>query len=54
MATLDEYPITTIDEARQALSNVRAFGTPEQRQEVLRAIEEKYPGLRTRRGIQTK
>jgi len=39
------YPIHDIEHARNALARVSAFGTPEEKARVRRAVYKKYPSL---------
>jgi len=43
------YPIDTIERARNALARVSAYGTPEEKAKVRRAVYRKYPGLKKRK-----
>lgn len=40
------YPIMDITHARNALSRVSQFGTPEEKMKVRRKVKNKYPGIK--------
>lgn len=46
------YPIDTIERARNAISRVSRFGTPEEQRKVRAAVARKYPGIVQTKGQQ--
>lgn len=48
----EKYPIHDESHARNALSRVRQFGTPEEKTKVYAAVAKKYPGLAERSSIE--